>query len=300
MYINIYDRQTPIVLLWGPRSIGKSMLLKRVFKFLRDRCGYTIKSDSNFVCGRLFDEIIRIKNLHDQNPPLDPVFNPLVIEPEFQEAPDLLEPIGCPKSDLHNPTDETVKYFDNLMGKIPVATNLPMLSNVLYHDGRKKCQIIDLPGNDCFNPSTDDIAFPHYINELFCVQNAKVFVIFVELDWLDYNARMSYVWNIVRLSHNMSQRWDKIIFVVSKIDTIKPYIANDMKKLFSLTNVQYPTLFEHFANRNPFIRVLKPYRFQFLPFSAGAISFDSLGNAQYREGNEIFPKKLWQAIIKSL
>lgn len=45
--ITIADKQSPIVMLFGPRSSGKSMTLVRLSRYLRD-CGYTIKVDKTF------------------------------------------------------------------------------------------------------------------------------------------------------------------------------------------------------------------------------------------------------------
>ncbi len=45
--ITIADKSSPIVLLFGPRSSGKSMTLVRLSRFLHDE-GFTIKVDKNF------------------------------------------------------------------------------------------------------------------------------------------------------------------------------------------------------------------------------------------------------------
>lgn len=45
--ITIADKQSPIVMLFGPRSSGKSMTLVRLSRYLRD-CGYTVKVDKTF------------------------------------------------------------------------------------------------------------------------------------------------------------------------------------------------------------------------------------------------------------
>ena len=45
--ITIADRTSPIVMLFGPRSSGKTMTLVRLSRYLRD-CGYTIKVDKTF------------------------------------------------------------------------------------------------------------------------------------------------------------------------------------------------------------------------------------------------------------
>ena len=45
--IVVSDRRSPIVMLFGPRSSGKSMTLVRLARYLRDK-GYTISTDFTF------------------------------------------------------------------------------------------------------------------------------------------------------------------------------------------------------------------------------------------------------------
>lgn len=53
--ITIKDKQAPIVMLFGPRSSGKSMTLVRLSRYLRDT-GYTIIVDKNFKSDSKYKE----------------------------------------------------------------------------------------------------------------------------------------------------------------------------------------------------------------------------------------------------
>lgn len=53
--ITIADKQSPIVMLFGPRSSGKSMTLVRLSRYLHD-CGYTVKADKTFKSGPEYRE----------------------------------------------------------------------------------------------------------------------------------------------------------------------------------------------------------------------------------------------------
>jgi len=53
--ITIADRQSPIVMLFGPRSSGKSMTLVRLSRYLRDK-GYTVKVDKTFKSDAKYKE----------------------------------------------------------------------------------------------------------------------------------------------------------------------------------------------------------------------------------------------------
>lgn len=244
--MRISDKLTPVALLWGPCCIGKTMVLKRLFKSLREN-GYSTLPDY--------------------------IFHPA------------------------NKRDEIDKYFKNLLADVPFATYLPMLSKV-FRNGRPICQFVDLPGYDCFDPTNVNI-HSQYISQLLCVPNKKIFVIFVELDRDDNKVRSSYVNTIIQLSHCMSQK-DQVIFVVPKIDKMLSFQTHNIRELFTLINMQYPTLFEYFATRNPIIKLFKPYRFDFIAFSAGEFGQDPAGNTLYVEGKELFPQRLWQAFIKTL
>ena len=54
--ITITDERTPIILLFGPFSSGKSMTLVRLAKYLR-KCGYQIVPDYNFKPGEAYREL---------------------------------------------------------------------------------------------------------------------------------------------------------------------------------------------------------------------------------------------------
>ena len=53
--ITISDKSSPIVLLFGPRSSGKSMTLVRLSRYLRDE-GFIIKTDKNFKSDSKYKE----------------------------------------------------------------------------------------------------------------------------------------------------------------------------------------------------------------------------------------------------
>jgi len=53
--ITIADRQSPIVMLFGARSSGKSMTLVRLSRYLRDK-GYTVKVDKTFKSDAKYKE----------------------------------------------------------------------------------------------------------------------------------------------------------------------------------------------------------------------------------------------------
>lgn len=53
--ITIGDKESPIIMLFGPRSSGKSMTLVRLSRYLR-QCGYTIKVDKTFKSDTTYKE----------------------------------------------------------------------------------------------------------------------------------------------------------------------------------------------------------------------------------------------------
>ena len=53
--ITISDKSSPIVLLFGPMSSGKSMTLVRLSRYLRDK-GFIIKTDKNFKSDSKYKE----------------------------------------------------------------------------------------------------------------------------------------------------------------------------------------------------------------------------------------------------
>lgn len=60
------------------------------------------------------------------------------------------------------------------------------------------------------------------------------------------------------------------------------------------------SIFENWRNTNPITKIFKPNLFQFVPFSSGAFSNTESGRQVYIPGNDIYPALLWKSILKSI
>lgn len=98
----------------------------------------------------------------------------------------------------------------------------------------------------------------------------------------------------------MTSSKDKFIFVFSKADK---FVYRTKKKeevtfLFREIRNEYPNVFTPFIKKYP-LGWLK-YNCRFVPFSSGSFYKTETGDCYYAAGDEVYPKLLWKAILKSV
>lgn len=178
-----------------------------------------------------------------------------------------------------------------------------MLVKVLDKIGRPICQLLEAPGEHYFDPNDPQKQFPTYITNIMQLSNKRVWMFIVEQDWgSDQVMRDMYVQRINNMPANL--RRDKIIFTCHKVDEHpQVFLGNGMpnkNQIFKNIKNDYPGIFTPFENRNPITRLFRKYNFQFVPFSAGAFTPTDSGKQVYTPGQDIYPKLLWKAILKTV
>jgi hypothetical protein len=258
--VTIADYKTPIVILFGPPSCGKTMTLVRLTRYLSSS-GYTVQPDESF------------RPLSDKN-----------------------------YSDM-------CKNFDSLITSDDAAQSTSRINFMLvkvFREGKPLCQILEGPGEYYFNPDQPKAPFPSYVNVIINSKNRKIWAIMLEPSntnsRMDTEARKMYALKINKLKTKINAR-DKIIFVYNKVDTtpfvVKPGVVK-YSNLFENTKFTYPNVFASFTNTNPITRWWKPYNFDFAAFQTGDFSKASDGTLRFDEGPDIYPKKLWDIIMKRI
>lgn len=178
-----------------------------------------------------------------------------------------------------------------------------MLVKVLDRIGRPICQLLEAPGEHYFDPKDPKKQFPTYITNIMKLSNRRVWMFIVEQGWgSDQEMRDMYVQRIKNMPANL--RRDKTIFTCHKVDEHpEVFLGNGMpnkNQIFKNINNDYPGIFTPFENKNPITRLFRKYNFQFVPFSAGAFTPTDSGRQVYTPGEDIYPKLLWKAILKTV
>lgn len=122
----------------------------------------------------------------------------------------------------------------------------------------------------------------------------------VEPNWLDETDRQGYAAKIKKLQTKI-KRQDKVVFLFNKIDKT-PFVQdgghiNTSAAIKSIKD-QYKGIFEPFRNENPITRFFSEYRCEFVPFSTGDYSPKVDGGMVYEQGDDIYPQRLWNTILK--
>ena len=249
---------SPVVVLFGARTSGKTMTLIRLTQYLEAQ-GYQIKPD----------------------------------------------PIFRPANDAHY-KKMCNNYLKLCHGKYaPSGTDAIsfMLVKVLDKIGRPICQLLEAPGEHYFDPADPKKQFPTYITNILKLRNRRTWMFIVEQDWGgEQEIRDMYVARIKNMPATIKR--DKIIFTCHKVDehpelTLANGMPNTPQIFKNLIN-QYPGIFDNFKNTNPILRLFQKYNFAFIPFSAGAFTPTESGKQVYTPGEDVYPRMLWKAILKTV
>lgn len=256
--VNVSD-VSPIVVLFGARTSGKTMTLIRLTRYL-----------TSIGCQVVPDRTFR------------------------------------PAYDTHY-----VRMCDNFNQLINSNTSADgndvisfMLVKVLDHIGRPICQILEAPGEHYFDKSNPNRSFPTYINQICSYPNRKTWVFIVEQDWGDDQSdRNAYAMRIQNMQAQL-QPTDKVIFTCHKVDKqpqlMLPNGKPNTHQFFKNIYNQYPGIFANYKNNNPITSFFRPYRFDFVTFSAGTFNDILNGGQIYTPGRDYYPESLWKSILKSV
>ena len=252
----------PVVVLFGARTSGKTMTLVRLTRFLENN-GYTVTPD----------EIFR-------------------------------------QSDSKYYKD-MCKSFSANVNKQHAANATAAMNFMLLHVRKKGggpmvCQILEAPGEHYFDvtidPDNQNMTFLPYIERIIKDDHLKIWVFIVEVDWKDESTRLAYAKRIAKMRNKIKAR-DKIILMCHKADLKEDthYHKGYPNKMefYKTIKEQYPAVFDSNKNVSPLKRLFSPYDMDFVVFSAGSFHGPA-GHQTYNEGEEHFPKNLWNTILKKV
>lgn len=245
-HVSIANREVPIVIPFGPAYSGKTMMLYRLFQFLRGR--YCVEVERTFVPGSLYS-----------------------VYEELAE-----------------------KFIGGLLkGEIPVrTTELPLLFDVI-NKGKTVCHILDHTGTSHFDKNY--IENPVCLEEIMHCPNKKIWMFMLEPCWDNEYVQKAYIERILDMKTKINPL-DKVIFVATKADKFF-----DKIEIFNEMQIIYPGLFDVFKNTNPITRLLRPYNFDFVTFSAGNFSNNIDGTEVYYSiGDDKYPEILWKTVLKNI
>ena len=258
--VTIEDEKTPLVVLFGPPACGKTMTLVRLTRYLKSK-GFSVQPVSSFR----------------------------------------------PKYDKH--FNEICKNFDRMIDSEDAAQSTSKISFLLVQvllRGKPICQILEGPGEYYFNPKEPNAPFPKYVHAVIGSNNRKIWAIMLEPDRtnkrMGVEERKAFVNKVHQLKTNISPK-DKVMFIFNKIDET-PFVNSpgsiNYSSAFQQTANLYPNIFVPFKNVHPITKLWRSNNFGFIAFQSGFFSEASDGTLTFKEGHEVYPKKLWEYIYKRI
>ena len=268
--VQVLDKKTPIIFLFGPPSAGKTMTLVRLYRYFGEK-SIKIKPNRSFVSGG-------------------------------KEGADYL--INCGKFEKDANSDLAAD----------ATKGLRFMLLDIYDGTKKKCQILESPGEHLFHPDPDLDDFPNqYVSTIINSNNKKIYVFILEPQdkkngkhWThDPGIRARYKDRIDFVRTKMKpDKGDKVIFLYNKIDestALGEYGKVDMDTLIANIEAEYPGIFNLFANKNPISRIWRKYNCRLIPFQTGDYEkrTEVTINKEvtiFTAGDNKYPQELWETI----
>ncbi len=258
--VEIADYKTPLVILFGPPSCGKTMTLVRLTRYLKKN-GYTVQPVSSFrptydqnysnMCEN-FDSMINSGDAAQSTANI----NFMLVQVMYQGRP-LCQILEGPGEYYFNPSAPNAKF--------PRYIHAIIASN-----NRKIWAIMVEP--DRTNPLMDTEARRHYVNKVHKLKTS-----------ISPHDKVMFIFNKI----------DETPFVIS------PGIIRYGQALQHVEYL-YPNIFVPFKNVNPITKWWNPNNFDFIAFQTGAFSEATDGTLTFEEGHDVYPRKLWNFIRKRI
>ncbi len=262
----IVNKTVPIVVFVGPPTSGKSMILVRLAKYLRDQ-GYTIETDSTFLNTAKYQrDCEEFEDKLNTNIALKGTVEFLLVK-VFKNGREVAKLLEAPGEDFYTYDPEKIKSGKNRRIE-------PYLSTIMTSKNPKSYVVLlDLDSEKCFRN--------------------------------DPTHRASYSQRFLKYFYpNIDSRRDRIILLYNKIDATPFGSINgctDFKGAKDDAKMYYPQLFATMRIQS-LAGFITSDNFVFKTFCTGLFSehIDNNGNEYktYNVAQDIYPKELWKEITR--
>lgn len=256
IHVNIVDNQTPVVVLFGPPSCGKTMTMIRLVRYLRTQgCQvdpidtFRPKADKHYanLCEN-FDSIVN----SDYAAKSTAQINFMLVKVSYKGKP-LCQILEAPGEHYFSP--------DAPQAPFPAYVNA-----IIASDNRKIWAIMVEPSGT--NDKMDTGNCRSYAGKVASlVQN------------MERGDKVVFVYNKIDES-GFEQR---------------PGEVNEEQARIDIEN-RYDGIFTPFKNENPVTKLFKSYDCAFVPFKTGSFTKLVDGGFSFQQGNSVYPEKLWKVI----
>ena len=260
--IAISDKKSPIVMLFGPRSSGKSMTLVRLSRYLHDN-GYTVIADKTFKSDMKYREKCEqfIRNL-DTTMALDgtPYTDFLLIK-VVKHGTTICQFLEAPGEHYFNPKDVEAANFP------------PYMTEMIRNLNNRKIWVFITEAEW----QVSNAVKKAYVKR---IRNCKNILIKPQ-------DRCLILYNKVDKKTELFEN-GSLHVEAAEVGMRGEYGGEgdvDIMKIFK--------------NENPITSLWRPYNYKFVPFCTGYYKQDK-GGLKYKKSEELYPRLLWNALLKSI
>ncbi len=263
----ITDQQTPLVIMFGARTIGKTMALIRLTRYLESK-SYNVMPDPIFRPA--YDTRYQALCKH---------FRDVVYSPTTGGGTGVVNFMLVKVSDNRRSICQIVEapgehYFDTK----DVTKGFPLYLNNIFSCPNRKVWVFFLAKNW----GDDQVMRAHLSERIRGMKTGGGAPMVSPRDKVIF----------------VCTRVDRPECGVPFLDNGRPNIKklhNDMRQQFSERNIN---IFEPYENHHPISRLWRPHNYKFVPFSAGTFNAAQNGGEYYTAGLDYYPAMLWEAICK--
>ncbi len=258
--INIADKQTPLIILFGSPSSGKTMTLVRLTRFLRTQ-GYSVTPVTSFrpayddnykqMCDS-FDFMINNEEAANANARIN--FMLLKVSKNGNPICQILEGPGEHYFHPEKPTAPFPRY----------------INAIINSNSRKIWTIMVEPDNT--NPRMDLTARTFYANKIQKLKSS-----------LNPRDKVVFLYNKI----------DATDFIIS------PGVVKEKLAMKDVSDM-YPGIFTPFLNQIPIIKSFRPYNFDFVSFHTGDYTKAADTTLMFTAGHDNYPRNLWRILLKRI
>lgn len=258
--VTIADYKTPLIILLGAPSCGKTMTLVRLTRYLQSK-GYTVQPETSFrpsydtnyktMCDN-FDLMINSEDAAQSTSKIS-----FMLVQVMQKGRPLCQILEGPGEYYFNPGDPKAAF--------------PRYVNAIINSNNRKIWAIMLEP-DSTNNRMDVEERKNYVNKIHKLKSK-----------IRPQDKIMFVFNKI----------DETPFVIG------PGKIN-YKETMERAKFLYPNIFVPFANENPITKWFAPNNFDFVAFQTGDFSEAADGTLTFEEGHEVYPRKLWEIIQKRI
>ncbi len=259
--VTISDKKSPLVILYGPPSCGKTMTLIRLARYLRGQ-NYTLEPRRDFrpnddntyktLCDN-FDQMVSSDDAAMSTSHVD-----FMLVRVLRNGTAVCQFLEGPGELYFDPKDPNMSY--------------PAYMNAITQSNNRRIWLIMLEPYDP-NSIMDSQANSNYVSRISKLVSTEI----------GHSDKVIFVFNKV----------DKTNFVRNQTNINYGGLKKEVADI-------YPDVFAPFRNNNPITRWFRPYTCDFIAFQTGRYNTTTGGSQTFTESNNIFPCRLWAKILTNI